>query len=321
MASGPRSDMQILLDIIVPIFGIVFLGYGVVRFGLFSESATNGLSTFVFNFAIPALMFRAMATQDFPDDIEWGFLIAYFGGGYAAWAIGLLVSRYAFRRDFATASIVGMGGAFGNTVLLGIPLILTIYGDEGALPVFLIIAFHSWQLMSVITILIEGSRGNRAELWQIPRNIAKGLVRNPIIVAVLLGLAWQLTGIPLPKVADQLTATLGRAALPCAIFAMGASLAGYRIGGAVLGEAMLMTALKLGLHPLLVFLIGHYVFDLEPLWLHVAVIVSSVPVGVNVYLFGARYNAGEAQAATAIILSTTLSVGTITLLLATLGVR
>lgn len=313
--------MQILLDIIVPVFGIVFLGYGVARFGLFSEGATKGLSTFVFNFAIPALMFRTMATQDFPEDVEWGFLIAYFGGGYIAWATGLLVSKHVFKRDFATASIVGMGGAFGNTVLLGIPLILTIYGDAGALPVFLIIAFHSWQLMSVITILIEGSRGNRQEMWQIPRNIANGLVRNPIIVAVLLGLAWHFSGFELPKVVDQLTATLGRAALPCAIFAMGASLAGYRIGGAVLGEATLMTALKLGLHPLMVFLIGHFIFDLEPLWLHVAVIVSSVPVGVNVYLFGARYNAGDAQAATAIILSTTLSVATITLLLAYLGVR
>jgi len=138
---------------------------------------------------------------------------------------------------------------------------------------------------------------------------------------VLLGLAWHFTGIQLPTVVDTLTATLGKAALPCAIFAMGASLAGYRIGGAVLGEATLMTALKLGLHPLMVFLIGHYVFALEPLWLHVAVIVASVPVGVNVYLFGVRYNAGDAQAATSILLSTSLSVGTMTLLLAMLGVR
>ena len=129
--------MQILLDIIVPVFGIVLIGYVAARTGVFGSSAVEGLGKFVFNFAIPAMLFRTMATQALPDPIEWDFLLAYFGGAYLVWVLAMVVSRTGFRRDFAAASIAGMSAAFGNTVLLGIPLILTIYGEAGTLPVFL----------------------------------------------------------------------------------------------------------------------------------------------------------------------------------------
>jgi malonate transporter and related proteins len=69
--------MQILLDIILPVFGIVAIGYGAARSGVFPESATKGLSTFVFNFAIPPLLFRTLAQRGFSDNVEWGFLGAY----------------------------------------------------------------------------------------------------------------------------------------------------------------------------------------------------------------------------------------------------
>ena len=84
--------MQILFDIIVPVFGIVLLGYLAARTRLFSETAAEGLGAFVFNFAIPALLFRSMATRDLPDPIEWGFLVAYFGGGYLVWAFFLAIA-------------------------------------------------------------------------------------------------------------------------------------------------------------------------------------------------------------------------------------
>ncbi len=101
---------------------------------------------------------------------------------------------------------------------------------------------------------------------------------------------------------------------------MGASLAGYRIAGA-LPEAAAGVGLKLILHPLLVWLLGTYVFELEPLWRDVAVVMAALPVGVNVYLFALRYETGAPPAATAILVSTLLSVGTIAAVLFLLGVR
>jgi len=312
--------VQIILDIIVPVFGIVGLGYFAARLKAFPAEANKGLARFVFDFAIPALLFRTMATTDLPAEIEWGYLISYFGGGYVAWLLGTLISRLIIRRRGAMPAIAGMTAGFSNTVLLGVPLILTTFGDQATLPMFLLIAFHSWQLLSVVTIQAEIGNGAGEEMRSLPKNVAMGLVRNPIILAMLAGVAANLLGLPLPAFADTLLETLGRAALPCALFAMGASLAAYRIMGA-LPEATIGTALKLAMHPAATWVLATHVFAVTPMWRDIAVLVASLPVGVNVYMMAQRYDTGVAPAATALILSTAASVGTVAVVLWLLGVR
>ncbi|MEQ8817656.1 MAG: AEC family transporter [Thalassobaculum sp.] len=312
--------MEIILEIIVPVFGIVGIGYAAARLGVFRQEANKGLSAFVFDFAIPAMLFRTMATTALPAEIEWAYLISYFGGGYGAWLIGSLLSHFVFRRGGAEPAIAGMTGGFSNTVMLGVPLVLTALGDQATLPLFLIIACHSWQLLSVVTVQAEAGIGAREDMRRLPVNVIKGLVRNPIIIALLAGVLWNLAGLQLPPVVDTLTGTLGRAALPCAVFAMGASLAGYRLAGSI-GEAGIGVALKLALHPVLVWLLATHVFAVDPLWRDVAVILASLPVGINVYLMAQRYQAGIAPTVTAILISTGLSVLTVAGVLTLLEVR
>lgn len=312
--------MEILIDIILPVFGTVFIAYFATRLGLFPETAVDGLSKFVFTFAIPPMLFHTMSRQTLPDPIEWEFLISFFGAGYIVWILGMLVSVWVFRRNFAHASLAGMTGAFGNTVLLGIPLILTTFGDAGTLPVFLIIAFHSWQWFAIVTVLVEAGRGEKGALTSIPWAIAKSLVTNPILIGLMLGLAWNMFDLPLPQPVVDITGFLGRAALPCAVFAMGASLARYRISGAI-WEAFAGSALKLIAFPAITYAIATYIFAIDPLWRDIAVIMAALPVGVNVYLFADRYDAGAPAAATSMLVSTFLSFGTIALLLHFLGVR
>jgi predicted permease len=312
--------MEIILEIIVPVFGIVGIGYAAARLGWFRPEATKGLSSFVFDFAIPAMLFRTMATTELPHQIEWAYLVSYFGGGYGAWLIGSLASYLVFRRGGAEPAIAGMTGGFSNTVMLGVPLVLTALGDQATLPLFLIIAFHSWQLLSVVTIQAEAGLGAGQDMRSLPVNVIKGLVRNPIIIALLGGVLYNIAGLPLPHVVDTLTGTLGRAALPCAVFAMGASLAGYRIAGSV-GEAGVGVVLKLVLHPILVWVLATHVFAVDPLWRDVAVILASLPVGINVYLMAQRYQAGIAPTVTAVLISTALSVLTVAGVLTLLEVR
>lgn len=312
--------MQTILDIIVPVFGIVGIGYGAARVGFFGAHAAKGLSTFVFDFAIPAMLFRAMATTELPAEIEWSYLISYYGGGYGAWVLGALINRFVFRGRGAEPAIAGMTGGFSNTVMLGVPLILTAFGDKATLPLFLLIAFHSWQLLSVVTIQAEIGIGASEEMRRLPASVLRGLVRNPIIIALLAGVAWNLAELPLPRLVDTLTGTLGQAALPCAVFAMGASLAGYRIAGSV-AQASVGTVLKLAVHPLLVWLLATHVLAVDPLWRDVAVILASLPVGVNVYLMAQRYDAGIAPAVTSVLISTAVSVLSVAAVLALLEVR
>ena len=256
--------MEILIDIILPVFGTVFIAYFAVRLRLFPESAIDGLSKFVFNFAIPPMLFHTMSRQTLPDPIEWEFLFSFFGAGYVVWILGMLVSLWWFRRDFAHASLAGMTGAFGNTVLLGIPLILTTFGEAGTLPVFLIIAFHSWQWFAVVTILVEGGRGQKGAMIGIPWTIVKSLSKNPILIGLMLGLVWNIFAMPLPQPVLDITGFLVRAALPCAVFAMGSSLARYRISGTI-REAIAGTVLKLIVFSALTSVIGTPSFVLDPL--------------------------------------------------------
>jgi predicted permease len=84
---------------------------------------------------------------------------------------------------------------------------------------------------------------------------------------------------------------------------------------------MTMAVAKLIAHPLIVWALATYVFDVPPLWAKVAIICAATPVGVNVYLFGERYGAGQAESAAAILISTVFSMLTLTVILGVLGVN
>jgi predicted permease len=211
-----------------------------------------------------------------------------------------------------------MGAGFSNTVLLGIPIIITAFGPEASLPIFLIIAFHGPTLMPLTTALIQMGKGTEVSLVGQIRSVAVELFRNPIIMGLLLGLLANLTHLTLPAAADRFLELLGTAAVPCALFAMGASMASYPLMGDV-PPALCLVLVKLVVHPLVVWILAVPVFGLEGLWVAVAVTMAAMPSGINVYLFGARYDAAPGVAARTVLLSTLFSVGTLSALLYLFG--
>jgi len=308
-----------ILDIVAPIFAVMVVGFAARKAGILSEAGVKGLVHFVFGFAIPALLFRSLATVELPEVIEWGFLLAFYAGSVSMYAAGMAGGRFLFGRPADHQAIFGMAAAFSNTVLLGIPIILTAYGPEASLPVFLIITFHSATFMPLTAGIIQGSRGSAVSPADHLRILSLELVRNPIVMGLLLGLVVNLTGLPIPGPLDSVLELLGGAAVPCALFALGASLAGYPLVGDV-GPALYLTTLKLIVHPLIVWVVAVPVMGLSGLWVSVAVTMAAMPSGLNVYLFGARYEAAEGVAARTVFLTTLLSVGTISVLLVLMGV-
>lgn len=306
--------MATLLNTVSPVFGILLLGFLAVRLKMLEKRGVQGLVLFVFNFAIPVLLFRSLASTELPADIQWTFILSFYGGSFACYFLGMALGRRVFRRDLPDQAIFGMSAGFSNTVLMGIPILLTAYGPDATLPIFLIIAFHGPTLMPLTTALIQVGRGGEVSAGTQMRGILLELLRNPIIVGLLLGLAANLTGFTLPGALDSTAELLGSAAIPCALFAMGASLAGYPLMGDV-APAILLGAVKLILHPLLVWVLAVPVFGLEGIWVSVAVTMAAMPSGVNAYLFGARYDSAPGVAARTILLSTLVSVGTISLVL------
>lgn len=293
-------------------------GYGATFTRVFDEAAASALAGFVFYFAIPVMLFRTMATTTLPDDIAWGYLASFYGGAAAAFTVGLGTARAAFGGPFERQAIIGFGSAFGNSVLLGIPVVLTSFGEAAGLPLFLLLAFHSTVLFTAITLVLEAGRGSREGLRDLPLKALGGLASNPILWGLMGGIAFNLLGLTLPVAIDRWAALIAGAAVPCALFSLGASLRAYRIAGA-LRPALMMVVLKLIVNPLAVWLLATRVFDVPPLWAKVATLIAAMPVGVNVYLFGVRYDAGQAESATAILLSSVLSVATLSAVLLWLG--
>jgi predicted permease len=292
----------------------VLIGWLAARRGALDEAAVRGLSLFAFSFAIPVMLLRTLAQTELPPQPEWGFVLAYFSGAFAVFALGALVARVVFGRRGAVPAIFGISASFSNTTILGIPIVLRAFGDVAAVPLSLILGFHSALLFTLTTLAAEVGAGAGAPLRQVLRNVGSGLVGNPILWAIFGGLALNFLGLELPAVLDQLAATLGSAALPTALFALGANLSRFRLTR-TLREALLLTMLKTLLQPALIWLLGTYLFGLGPVSLAVAVTMAALPTGINAYLFAARYEAAVPEATSTILVSTLVSVPVLALLL------
>lgn len=307
--------MSAILNSVVPLFAVIFLGFFAGKARFLGEPGIRGLITFIFYFAMPCLLFRLMAQTELGAIGEWRFIAGYFATEIAMFALGAGVGGAIFRMRFADMTIQGFGSAFSNGVLLTLPLLLWLYGEPGAVPALLIITLNVLTF-SLITMLLElaGGGAGATGLWQLTLRTGRAIVHNPILMAAALGLLYGLGGLPLPEMLDQTLAFIGRAAAPTALFALGASISLRRLAGH-LGAAGTMVANKLVLHPLLAWLIFAQALDLDPLWVNAGVLFAASPVGLNVFIFAQHYEANVETASSAILISTALSMLTITGLL------
>jgi len=298
-----------IAGIIAPVFGVMAVGYLAVRVRLFGAVTARRLVLFVFNAAIPIMLFYRIATIDFPEQIAWSFLGGYYASAFAAYGLGMLSARFLFHRPIDEQSIHGLGGGFSNTVLLGIPLLVSAFGDEATVPIFLIISFHSATLLPVSILLIETGRRRegRASRVHVARLFLEVLA-NPIIAGILLGLVANLAGLtPLPSPIDAVGSLMSIVAIPCSLIALGASLAGYRLEGQI-APASVLAAIKLLVQPVLAWVLVVPVLGLGWPWAPVAVVMAGMPSGAMVYLFGARYETASEVAASVVVISSAVSV-------------
>jgi predicted permease len=307
--------MEAAFDIVVPMFALMLCGYLAVYVRILGAEGIKGLSNFVFFFAIPALLFRGVATSRGAEHDEIAIVYAYFLACLVVFAIAMAVGRWVFRLSLQEQAIMAFTATFSNTVLLGIPIIYTAFGERGLLPVTLITSFHSIVLLTLATTIIEIGDGHGGKfLHSLPKTLL-ALLRNPLLLAILAGFAMRLLGWHGPAVVDGFLALLAGAAAPCALFALGATLAGFHLGGAI-KETLFLSVMKLVVHPLLVWFMVTEVFPLAPIQVAVAVILAALPAGQNGFILAQRYGIYVQRSASAVLITTAISVVTVSLLVA-----
>ncbi|MCX5477433.1 AEC family transporter [Kaistia geumhonensis] len=303
--------------IVLPIFALIGVGYVAGWTRHLGDRAADGLSEYVFGLAVPVLIFKTLSEAKLPEGGQpWGYWIAYFTGAFIVFGIGFVIALRIFRRGHLEAVMQGFASGQANTVFVGVPIILKAFGEEGAVPLFLLIAIHLPIMTTAATILAEGveSGVSRATLIR----LAKALARNPILIGIYAGAIAKIAGIEATGVAGQAVDMIAASSVPCALVSMGLALRRYGFAGDI-AASLTISLLKLVVHPLLVFGLTR-VLPMPPVWAGVAVVFAAMPCGVNAYLLATHYRAGVASAASAVSLSTLISLFTITAWLYVLGV-
>jgi predicted permease len=302
--------MESVFNAILPVFGILILGYLAARLGFMEDSAIDGLAKFVFNFAVPVLLFRKLALAGLPESLPWALPFAYYGGVIAIFLLGVFLGGTLFRRGPAEAVSYGAAACYGNTVLMGIPIILATWGDTASLPLFIIVGIHTLVMVPAVSLGYALAGGKGRGLAGTLGDIAADLVRNPILIGLAAGMLYGRYGPGLPYLADETARLLGEASMPAALFAVGGTLARYSIGGQI-PHALGLSALKLILLPFAVWLMADRMMGLPQIWTQVAVVLAALPSGVTAFLFANRYGAAKNTVTTTIILSSFLGLATV----------
>ena len=269
------------LSLCAPLFLMVFLGWALVKIGMFSHSVTKALSQFVFKLLMPVMLFHLMSDGSNRPPVDWKVLIAFFGSCVVVYIIGNFLGGKLFKQDSTGRVITGMGGIFGNNVQLGVPIVQTSLGTAAMPTISLLIIFNVLLLWTSATACVEFGRTGGKIDWKKFLIALKNIFKNPIVLGILIGTGWSLT-----------------AALP---------------------KASVITALKLGIQPFLVWVFC-VLLGLDSVQTNAATVLACLPVAINLYIMATQFESEEGAASNAIFVSTFISALTVPLTLTLLGV-
>lgn len=305
--------MLIALFVVAPVIAVIAVGYGAAWRGVFTEDNVATLNRFVFTLAAPALLFRNVALTDFPDDLSIGLWVSYYVPMLAIMAIGFFVARWVFpARAVAEYVVMGFGACFSNTVMLGIPIILTAFGPAAGLPLFLILAFHGLVVFTAALTCLEAATNPQMRLKDMPPKLGHAMRDQAVVMALAAGVVWNFTGLGLAAPIDRFLELLGAAAIPVALIAIGGRLAFIAVGDN-LPVALFVGVFKLAIMPLCVYATATYLFGLPVLFVATITLLSAMPTGVFTAVFAAQYKMAEAEASSTIVVTTVLSALTVSL--------
>lgn len=325
------ADMHALLSAFAPIWLLTAAGYAVARSGLLGVHAEEVLGRFVFHVAMPAALF-GMVSGSRPADFAHLSLVAFAVATALVSAAGYGVARRFFGRGRAGAAVSGMASGYVNSANLGIPVAVRVLGDASF--VAQVILFQVLLVSPVVLTLLDS--GTRAEAAPGGRRTGGGLrrmltmpVRNPVIMASLLGVAVSAAGLRLPDALTRSCDLLGAAAVPTALITLGLSLHGGPTGeagraagrtgravgdggrGAGPAEVGASVALKTLAQPLTAFLVAGPLLGLPDHQVLAVVVCSALPTAQNAFIYAREYGQDTTLARNAVVASTVVSMFTL----------
>lgn len=305
------------LQLCLPLFLLVIVGWALIKAKLFEQSVVRALSGFTFRFLMPAMLFSLMSKLSEMPPMDWRVLIAFFGSCIVIYCLGRTAGRF-FGLDNTGKTIFGMAAIFGNNVQLGVPILQVSLGNEAMPTISLLIIFSVLLLWTTAIASVELGKTEGDKDWaKIGRSLLK-VFKNPVVIGIITGSAWGLTGWELPQVVDKTLGYVSSATTPIALIVVGMGLAQHSFSAA-LPRGLTISTLKIVIHPIIVYCIARLI-SLDTITTNACVLTAALPVAINVYLMASEFRSEEGAASNAIFVSTMLSALLIPLTLTLLGV-
>ena len=301
--------MSALLDVIIPVFLIIGFGYCTVWSRLFSIDTIDGLMKFSQNFAIPILLFNAIAKVDLVNVFNLNLFFSFYVGATAGFLIGFFGSHYLFSRPLEDSVAIGFCCLFSNTVMLGLPITERAYGEDALQHNFAIVSIHAPFCYFLGITVMELVKSSEKSISKKSGVILKAMFSNALVVGIVLGFLINICGISLAQSIQASIDMITAVALPAALFGMGGVLYQYRPEGDI-GPIIMICMVSLFIHPAIVWLTGSNL-ELTDMQFRSAVITSAMAPGINTYVFANMYGKARRVASTGVLLSTALSIGTV----------
>jgi predicted permease len=294
--------MSAVLNVVLPVFALIFLGFLCRRSGRMGPTGASELNRFVVWLALPALLFSVVARSSWEQLWQPGFISAFAVGclGVFGFTLGYRLFQ---KQPLVDASLDALGASYANTGYIGIPLCMLVLGDEALQPAMVASILVVCVLFAIALACVETGLHAGQGMARTLGKVSRALLRNPLVVAPMLGGLWAASGLALPVPIATLMNLLGAAAAPCALVSLGLFLAQPQPGGKVTGVWPLVT-LKLLVQPLITWYLAFEVFELPALWAYSALLLSALPTGTGPYMLAEFYGRDAARVSRVVLLST-----------------
>lgn len=297
--------MADIFAIISPIYIAILLGYGATRMGLFSKADTRVFGKFVINFALPALIFNAVAQRPIAEVLNASYLAAYLGGSLLMVAAGFFCARRLGRLDHIRSTFTAMGVSCSNSGYIGLPILLATLPAAASVALAMNVIIENVIVIPLLLMMAESGRQGSGPAGRVFLQTLARVARMPLVMGLVAGLAVSLMEWTLPSPVARSVTLFAQASGALSLFVIGGTLVGLPLHG--LGAATLPVALgKLVGHPLAVLLAATALSWLglapvEPSLLAAGILMAAVPM-LGIYpILAQAYGLAERSAAALLV--------------------
>jgi predicted permease len=302
--------MTDVLNLALPFFGLIAIGYVAGKFNELPDIGMAWMNFFLIYISLPCLFYRVLAETPIEQLGNPRFVIGTTLSTAIVFAIAFVAGLAIRHGNIAEAAIVGVAGAYGNVGYMGPGIAVSTLGQEAAAPVALIVCFDSMLAFMLVPMLMAVAGTEKRSFAATALQIVKQIVFHPFLIASALGILSAAFHFKAPVALDRLMQFLQNAAAPCALFALGVTVA-LRPVEKMPWEVPPAILVKLVLHPAIVLVVLSLIGGISPVWLSTAVLLAALPTALNVFIMARQYDTWVTQASSTVLFSTAASVVTL----------